>query len=438
MSKEQVVDPKKNLRRVMVSSILGAVIEWYDFFLYGVVAGLFFNELYFPEFDARIGTMLAFATFAVGFVARPLGGMIFGHFGDKLGRKKMLIITLQLMGISTICIGLIPPYAAIGVWAPILLIVCRLVQGIGLGGEWGGSVLMAYESAPAGKRSFYGSLPQIGLSLGLLLSSGVVGLLSVLLSNEDFLNWGWRLAFVSSAVLVYIGYYIRVRVQESQQFTEAKAAKKDVAEEVKYPLLDAFKRYPKMLIACMGARFIDGVAFNVFAVYSLTYLAQELGLDRSLALTAVMIAACVMTFFIPCAGYLADRVSKAKIFAVASLLLGLSAFPSFWILHNFSQNYFLVCVALVVPLGILYGFVYGVEASFFSDSFDPSVRYSSISFVYQFSAIFASGITPMIATYLSGLSEGEPWLLCAYLTFVGVMSSLAALWAYSMYKKQTA
>ena len=256
------IDQQKNLRRVVISSILGAVIEWYDFFLYGVVAGLFFNQLFFPDFDPRIGTMLAFATFAVGFVARPLGGVIFGHFGDKIGRKKVLILTLEIMGIATVAIGLIPSYATIGIWAPVLLILCRLAQGIGLGGEWGGAVLMSFESAPAHKRAFYASLPQIGMSVGLLLASGVIGLASMLLTDEAFLNWGWRMAFILSAILLIVGSYMRKTVQETKDFSEAKAK----LPEAKYPLLDAFKRYPKMMLACMGARFIDGVSFNVFGV----------------------------------------------------------------------------------------------------------------------------------------------------------------------------
>ena len=223
MSSEQTLEQRKNLRRVVISSVLGAVIEWYDFFLYGVVAGLFFNQLYFPDFDPRIGTMLAFATFAVGFVARPLGGIIFGHFGDKLGRKMVLILTLEIMGAATVCIGLIPTYESIGIWAPILLIICRLLQGIGLGGEWGGAVLMSFESAPESKRAFYGSLPQIGMSIGLLLASGVIALLSALLSPEAFLSWGWRVAFILSAALLIVGSYMRLTVQETRDFAEAKA-----------------------------------------------------------------------------------------------------------------------------------------------------------------------------------------------------------------------
>lgn len=422
------IDWQKNLRRVVISSILGAVIEWYDFFLYGVVAGLFFNQLFFPDFDPRIGTMLAFATFAVGFVARPLGGVIFGHFGDKIGRKKVLILTLEIMGIATVAIGLIPSYATIGIWAPVLLILCRLAQGIGLGGEWGGAVLMSFESAPAHKRAFYASLPQIGMSVGLLLASGVIGLASMLLTDEAFLNWGWRMAFILSAILLIVGSYMRKTVQETKDFSEAKAK----LPEAKYPLLDAFKRYPKMMLACMGARFIDGVSFNVFGVYSLTFLTQNHGIDRTHALWAVMISSVVMSVFIPVWGHVADRIGKAKVYGICALILGFASFPAFWIIENHADSFFLVCLAIGLPFGILHSAVFGTMASLFSESFDPSVRYSGISFVYQFTAIFASGLTPLFATVLTGWAGGEPWYLCAYFAIVGVLSASCTLWMRRM------
>ena len=422
------IDQQKNLRRVVISSILGAVIEWYDFFLYGVVAGLFFNQLFFPDFDPRIGTMLAFATFAVGFVARPLGGVIFGHFGDKIGRKKVLILTLEIMGIATVAIGLIPSYATIGIWAPVLLILCRLAQGIGLGGEWGGAVLMSFESAPAHKRAFYASLPQIGMSVGLLLASGVIGLASMLLTDEAFLNWGWRMAFILSAILLIVGSYMRKTVQETKDFSEAKAK----LPEAKYPLLDAFKRYPKMMLACMGARFIDGVSFNVFGVYSLTFLTQNHGIDRTHALWAVMISSVVMSVFIPVWGHVADRIGKAKVYGICALILGFASFPAFWVIENHADSFFLVCLAIGLPFGILHSAVFGTMASLFSESFDPSVRYSGISFVYQFTAIFASGLTPLFATVLTGWAGGEPWYLCAYVDIVGVLSAYCTLWLRRM------
>lgn len=425
---------QKNLRRVVISSLIGAVIEWYDFFLYGVVAGLLFNKLFFPSFAPGVGTILAFATFAVGFVARPFGGLIFGHFGDKIGRKKMLILTLEIMGAATVAIGCIPTYDQIGIWAPILLILCRLAQGIGLGGEWGGAVLMAFESAPVHKRAFYGSLPQIGLSLGLMLAAGVIGVLSLFLSDEAFMAWGWRVAFILSAVLLGVGAYIRTSVQETKDFAEAKTK----VAEVKYPLMEAFRKYPKMLTACVGARFVEGIAFNVFGVFSLTYLTQSCGLDRTVALSVVVVASGVMAVFIPFWGVVADRVGKGKVFGTAALLLGLVCFPAFWIFHNFSNNLFFVYLALALPFGIVYAAAYASMASLFSESFDASVRYSSISFVYQFSGIFASGLTPMIATVLVGWNDNQPWYLCMYLCVAGVLSFLSTLWIHRLRVRQQA
>jgi len=423
---------KANLRRVTISTILGSVIEWYDFFLYGVVAGLFFNKLYFPSVDPRLGTILAFATFAIGFVARPLGGIIFGHFGDKIGRKKMLILTLQIMGISTVAIGFIPTYGQIGVFAPILLILCRLAQGIGLGGEWGGGVLMTFESAPKGMRCFYASLPQIGMSLGLMLATGVIGILSFTLSDESFLAWGWRLAFILSVIMLVVGYYMRSKVQETADFTQAKKEQR----EVKIPLLAVFKNYPKMILACMGARFIDGVNFNVFGVYSLNYLTQSQNVPRTQALTGIMIAAAVMSFIIPFWGRMADRYGKHRVFGFASLMAGLCAYPAFWVMHNHADNIYLVWLAIGLPFGFVHSAVFGVLASLFSDSFEANVRYTGISFVYQFSGIFSAGLTPIIATYLTGWNDGAPWYLCGYLLAVGVMSSLSARWMASLIRRR--
>ena len=421
-----------NLRRVVASSVIGAVIEWYDFFLYGVVASLFFNKLFFPSVSPFIGTILALGTFAAGFVARPLGGIIFGHFGDKLGRKKILILTLQIMGAATVGIGLVPTYEQIGVMAPILLIICRLAQGIGLGGEWGGAVLMSFESAPAHKRAFYGSLPQVGMSLGLLLASGVVAILELSLTEEQFLSWGWRLAFVASAVLLFVGNYMRTTVKETPDFEKAKENK----SEVKYPLLDAFKRYPKKMLACMGARFIDGVSFNVYAVYSLSFMKTNLGVSQTVALMAVSFSAVIMTIAIPIWGYLADKMGKAKIYGTASVVAGFISFPTFAIIQAHPDNPFIICLALGVPFGIVHAAVFSTMAGFFSESFDASVRYSGISFVYQFTAIFASGLTPIVATLLTRAGDGSPFWFCVYLAAVGVMSAACSYWLYTMSGKE--
>ncbi|EON20740.1 major facilitator superfamily transporter MHS family protein [Cupriavidus sp. GA3-3] len=409
------------IRKVALASVIGATIEWYDFFLYGVVAGLVFNKLYFPGNDPLVATMLAYTTFAVGFVTRPLGGVIFGHFGDKVGRKSMLVITLMIMGVSTFLIGLVPTYDSIGILAPILLLLLRVLQGIGLGGEWGGAVLMAYEYAPPGKRGFYASLPQIGLAIGLCLASGVVALLSLTLTDAQFLAWGWRVAFLISAGMVFVGMYIRLNVKETPEF----AVIKQRNAETQIPFVDMMRRYPGNILKGMGARYIDGVFFNIFGVFSITYLTQTINISRTEALVGVMAAAIAMCFFIPFFGHLSDRIGRTRVYFWGSLITALSAFPAFWLMLNSGGNTMLLWLSIVVPFGILYAAVYGPEAALFCELFDARVRYTGISFVYQFSGIFASGITPIIATALLKSGGGKPWQICAYVAFAGVVSALS-------------
>ncbi|MDR5835437.1 MFS transporter [Caballeronia sp. LZ034LL] len=414
----------KQMRKVVVASLIGATIEWYDFFLYGVVAGIVFNKLYFPSGDPLISTMLAYGTFAVGFLSRPLGGVIFGHFGDRIGRKSMLVMTLTIMGVATVLIGMVPTYAQIGIWAPTLLLLLRVLQGIGLGGEWGGAVLMAFEYAPENKRGFYASIPQIGLALGLCISSGVVALLSLTLTDAQFLAWGWRLAFFLSFALVLIGMYIRLNVMETPEFARIQKT----GGEARMPILEVLTKYPGNTLAGMGARFIDGVFFNVFGVFSISYLTGTLHLARTDALLGVMVAAFVMIFTIPLFGRLSDRVGRARIYFWGSLATGLSAFLGFWLMKNSGGNVMIAWLAVVIPLGVVYASIYGPEAALFSELFDANVRYSGISFVYQFSGIFASGISPIIATWLLQRNGGDPWMIACYCLAAGIVSALSAAW----------
>ncbi|MDQ0138879.1 MFS transporter [Cupriavidus necator] len=422
-------DPAHKLRKIVTSSTIGAMVEWYDFFLYGVVAGLVFNKLYFPSADPVVGTLLAYATFAAGFVARPLGGVIFGHFGDTLGRKRMLVLTLLIMGIATTAIGLIPTYEQIGIWAPVLLLLCRIAQGIGLGGEWGGAVLMTFESAPPGRRGFFASLPQTGMSLGLVLASGVIALLSLMLSDQDFLAWGWRIAFLLSAVMVFIGSYMRTHVEESPEFDAAqRQPQRNPQQAHGLPFLAMLRQYPGVVLACMGARFIDGVFFNVFGVFSLAYLTQTLKLSRNEALLGVLLGAGVMTLFIPLWGAVSDRLGRPLVYGTGALLAGLSAFPAFWLMQHSGGNVLLVWAAIIIPFGIFHAAVFGTMSSMFSEVFDARVRYTGISFVYQFAGVFAGGLTPIIATWLSARAGGEPWYLCGYVLAIGVLSAACTLW----------
>jgi MFS transporter, MHS family, shikimate and dehydroshikimate transport protein len=406
----------RDLRRVVFASLIGATIEWYDFFLYGTVAGIVFNKLYFPVKDPLISILLAYTTFAIGFVARPLGGVIFGHFGDRVGRKSMLVLTLMIMGIGTVLIGLLPTYQQIGIAAPMILLVLRVLQGIGLGGEWGGAVLMTYEYAAEHKRGLYASLPQIGLSIGLCLSAGVVAVASSL-PEQAFLSWGWRVGFIASFVLVIVGLYIRLKIMETPEFAKLKAQR----HEVKIPFVNMIREYPRNILLGMGARYIDGVFFNVFAVFSIAYLVNTVHVSRTTALWGVSSAAFVMIFFIPLFGALSDRWGRGKTYAIGSVLLALSTYPAFWGMSN--GDVVMIFVSLIIPFGIIYAMCYGPEAALFSDLFDARVRYTGISFVYQFSGIFASGITPIIATYLIAENGNQPWYLCAYVVFAALVSA---------------
>ena len=418
------------LRRAVLSSFVGAALEWYDFFLYGAVAGLVFAPLYFPNFDPVVGTILSYATFAVGYIGRASGAVIFGHFGDKLGRKKVLVLTLYVMGIGTFAIGCIPTYDQIGIFAPLLLIICRFAQGLGLGGEWGGAILMSVESAPAHKRAFYGTLPQVGLAVGLLMASGVIGLLSLGMSDADFMAYGWRIAFISSIVLLAVGSYIRNKVGETKDFTEAKSSR----EEIGIPLLAAFTNYPKMMLAAIGARCFEGFVFAIFSVYSLTFLTQH-GMDRSWSLIVVAVASAVMGVCMPFWGILADRIGKARTFGQNSLLLAFLTFLAFYIFYNYATSFVMACIGLSLTFGVVYSGMFGVMSSMFAECFPPAVRYSGMGFVYQISGIPSVGFAPMICIALVEWNGGAPWYLCTFTFAVGIISVISCWYMSSLQKR---
>ncbi len=408
---------QKTLNRAVLSSLIGATIEWYDFFLFGVVAGVVLNKLYFPSHDPAVSLMLAYATFAVGFVTRPLGGIVFGHFGDRIGRKSVLVATLIIMGVATFLVGLVPTYAQIGLWAPALLLTIRVFQGIGLGGEWGGSVLMAYEFAPEHKRGFYTSIPQMGLSIGILLASGSLALLSSTLSNADFMAWGWRICFLASFVLVLVGLWIRLRLVETPDFAGVKAHH----QEVKLPIASVLKNDTRNVLLGLGARHIDGVFFNIFAVFAVSYLIGTVNVPRNSVLVALMVGAAALTVFIPLAGWLSDRVVRSRLFATAALISALSVFPAFYLMRNSGGSMAIIWLAIIIPYGFLYSAVYGNVAALQCDLFEPNVRYTGISFVYQTTSVIA-GLTALICTVLVKLDHGEPWLVCWYVLLSGLLS----------------
>ena len=416
---------------IAFASAVGTTIEWYDFFLFGVVTPLVLNKLFFPNFDPLVGTLLAYTTFFVGFISRPIGGIIFGHYGDRIGRKTVLVLTILIMGVATFLIGCLPTYASVGIWAPVMLLFLRIFQGIGIGGEWGGAVLMAVEHSPAGRRGFYGSWPQIGVPAGLLLSSGMVYLLSYL-PEADFFSWGWRIAFLVSAVLVAVGLYIRLKIMETPAFTRIQETKK-VAH---VPFFELIRTHGKNTLLGLGARYIEGVTFNIFGVFIVGYLAGTLGLPRQTALAGVMIASAIMIIMLPIYGNLSDKIGRRRMFAVAGLLIGILSFPSFWLMQT--KEPLLVWLAIAIPFAFVYPAVYGPQAALFSELFDTRVRYTGISFVYQFSGIYASGLTPIIATALLPAGGNKPWLICLYVLFVSIISAASVIAMTEAHKRDMA
>jgi MFS transporter, MHS family, shikimate and dehydroshikimate transport protein len=415
--------------KVAVASTIGATIEWYDFFLYGTAAGLIFNQLFFPPGNPTAGTLAAYATFAAGFVARPVGGFIFGHFGDRIGRKTMLVLTLLIMGVATFAIGLVPTYAQIGIWAPVILLTLRVLQGIGLGGEWGGAVLMAVEHAPEGRRGFFGSWPQLGVGAGLLLGTAAFSVLSIVMPEEAFLSWGWRVAFLASGVLVAVGMYIRLQIMESPAFTEIKES----SSEVKVPFAELLRTQPKEAFLSLGSRLAEGVSFNVYGVFVISYITATLKLPMTTALLGVSVAAAIMCVLTPVYGALSDRVGRRPVFAVGAVLFGLFAIPSF-LLFNTRETVWIV-LALVLAFGIIHPAMEGILSSFWSELFDTRVRYTGVSFAYQFSGIFASGLTPLVATWLLAAGGGRPWFLGAYMMGAALVTVISVFALPETYQK---
>ncbi|HSE35840.1 MAG TPA: MFS transporter [Blastocatellia bacterium] len=410
------------IRKVAVASFIGTTIEWYDFFLYGTASALVFNKLFFPNYDPLTGTLASFGTYAVGFAARPIGGIVCGHYGDKIGRKSMLILTLLIMGVATFLIGCLPTYNEIGVWAPILLVVLRLAQGFGVGGEWGGAVLMAVEHAPSGRRGFYGSWPQIGVPAGLLLSTIVFAQISKL-PEQTFLAWGWRIAFLASIGLVGVGLFIRLAVVEPPVF----ARLKESGAGARLPILDAVRHHPKNVVLAMGARIAENGAFYLYTVFVLTYATQpSIGFPSSSVLRAISIGAMIHLFAIPTFGALSDWAGRRPVYLFGALFTGLFAFPFFWLIET--SNTSLMVLAIALALGLGHAAMYGPQASFFSELFGTRVRYSGASLGYQLASVIAGGLSPLIATGLLKRYSSS-WPIALFVMGMAAVTTLSVYWA---------
>lgn len=419
---------KSSIVKVVFASLIGTAVEWYDFFLFGSAAALVFGEVFFGQIGGTEGTLYAFMTYALGFAARPLGGIVFGHFGDKVGRKTMLVVSLLMMGIGTFAIGLLPTYAAIGIAAPILLVVCRLLQGFAVGGEWGGAVLMAAEHGSDEQRGFWSSWPQAGVAMGNLLATGVLWVLAAVQSDEAFLDWGWRIPFLLSAVLVMVGLWVRLSIEESPLFAEAKAeieAKQQTSSHM--PLLEVIREYPREVFIAMGMRMAENISYYIFTVVSITYATTYIGVEKSVVLKALLIGAAIQFVAVPAVGALSDRVGRRPLYLVGAVGVGVWTFVFFNLLDSKEPS--LILFGVVVGL-ILHTFMYAPQAAFFSELFGTSVRYTGASVGYQLASIFAGALAPIIALKLLGdVEDGNTTAVGVYVAIASLITIVAVLFA---------
>jgi MHS family shikimate/dehydroshikimate transporter-like MFS transporter len=387
------------MRSVVFAGTIGTIIEWYDFLIYGTAAALVFNTLFFPKFDPVTGTIAALGTYAAGFFARPIGAWIFGHYGDRIGRKKMLILTMIITALGTFAIGLMPTYNQIGVWAPILLITLRVLQGIGLGGEWGGASLIVLEHAPANRRGLYGSLVQVGFPLGVAASTTAFSL-AALLPQADLMSWGWRLPFLFSIVLLGVGLYVRTRVPETPLFSEMKQ-RGDIA---KTPFLDVVLRQPKTFLLAIGLKISEVSWVYIVTVFAVVYATTQLGLPKSTLLNAIIIGSLIEVFTIPLFGYLSDRVGRRALYFAGTIFTILFAFPLFWLIDT--KNVWVIGATIAVALSFGHGTMFGLLSTYLPELFGTKVRYTGASLGFQVAAAIGGGLAPILATSLTNSMGG--------------------------------
>ncbi|NMY11907.1 MHS family MFS transporter [Pseudomonas veronii] len=406
-----------SIAKVATASFIGTLIEYFDFFLFGTAAALIFNKVFFPNLDPLIGTLAAFGTFGAAFLARPLGGFIFGHYGDRLGRKTMLVLSLLLMGFATLSVGLMPTYAQVGVLAPVLLVISRLIQGVAIGGEWSGAVLMAVEHAPPSKRAFYGSWPQCGVPAGLVLATGCFYLVQ-LLPQDDMMSWGWRVPFIASALLVILGMYIRLKIAESPEFEAVKERKEEVRLPVAYVMRSAWR---SVLVSMMSMA-APNIIFYVATVFALKYGSETLGMPRSTILGAVCLASFIQVFTMPMVAIAADRYGTRAVLMFGSLMTMLGAYPFFWLIDT--AQTLNVYLAMILALPLLHATTFGPLASFIPDQFEARVRYTGSAVGYHIGGMTHSGPVPFVAAAMFAWA-GDSWPLALYIGFGGLVTLVA-------------
>ncbi|KKB62044.1 shikimate transporter [Robbsia andropogonis] len=410
-------------RKAALGSFVGAVVDWYDFLLYGIVAALIFNAEFFPKISPAMGTLAAFGTFGVGFLFRPLGGFVFGHYGDKLGRKRMLVLTVTLMGLSTALIGLLPTYASIGWWAPVLLIVLRAIQGFAVGGEWGGAALLAVESAPEKRKAFYSCGVQVGYGVGLVLATGIVSILNTTLDNDAFRIWGWRLPFLFSVVLVAIGLWIRTTMDESQAF------EKDVVTQSKQParlpIFEALRENPKAFLLIIALRLAELFTMYIVTAFALSYSTSNLGMPRQFFLNIGLAVGAISIVTIPVFAWAADRYGRRQVYMLGALVGALSAIPFFLALDARSTVWIVVCAVLLA--NVAHDMVVSVQQPLFTELFGTRFRYSGAGVGYQVASVVGGGFTPFIAVGLVGMAGGSWHPVAGYL-LAGCIISFFVSW----------
>ncbi|ENR0232162.1 MFS transporter [Enterobacter bugandensis] len=419
---------RKN-KKVLIASLTGSAIEWFDYFLYGTAAALVFNKIFFPMVDPVIGLILSYLSFSLTFFIRPIGGVLFAHIGDRIGRKKTLVLTLSLMGGATVMIGLLPTYEMIGMWAPALLILMRIIQGMGIGGEWGGALLLAYEYAPEKRKGFFGSIPQAGVTIGMLMATFIVSLMTMF-SEEDFLSWGWRIPFLLSSVLVLLGLWIRKDIDETPDFQKVKAS----GQVAKAPLRDTLKHHWREVLIAAGLKVVETAPFYIFSTFVVSYATSTLTYQKSQALEAVTLGALVATIMIPLMGLLSDKIGRQRMYATSVFILGLFIVPWFMLLNTGTT--WGIVLATVIAFGVLWAPVTAVLGTLCSEIFSANVRYTGITLGYQLGAALAGGTAPLIATGLLAKYDGD-WVPVAWYLAVTVAISLIAIFCASRVKRAT-